>query len=206
MTFVHQRSFNWLNSVDQCRFIKLQKACQRAGFDVFLANITKTNNGGLIESYDESYYNHGGLGFSHVLDRNGTVVEKGVPFPETMVIPDGVFDRNPHEGDSEGFTGNAGASTTHFVGRRFVLASDGDFIRRINHPSQFRFMFDLHILKHGSVNVKVVPSCYISVLTLSHSLNRMFQFRGESKPMIRKSLLSQPLSLFLKLVKELHII
>jgi hypothetical protein len=128
-------SFARLKGVDQCRFAELQAACQRAGFDIFLASIQKTDVGeadddGYYGRYYGDYYGGGGyasndthrivdlvessLELSHVVDSTGAMVGKDLPLPENMIIQEGAFDRDPDDEDFEGFTGNEGASATHF--------------------------------------------------------------------------------------------
>ncbi|THC96695.1 hypothetical protein EYZ11_003850 [Aspergillus tanneri] len=154
-------NFARLKGVDQPRFAELQNACERTGFDIFLANIEKMKTGGVNEDgYYGGYYGHGcyhsdgphsivdlvesTLELSHVVNAKGDIVGKDISFPENMLIPEDVFDRDPDDEDFEGFTGNEGASATHFYRETGALIM----------PKRFHFLFVLEKLKHGQGNAE----------------------------------------------------
>lgn len=137
-TFEHkyttaELSFNRIKGVDQSRFAELQDACQQTGFDLFLVNIEKEHTGAVDE--DDYYGGYGGsynrgktyddfhtimddidttLKLVHVVDHLGFTVVKDLDFPEDMLLPADVLDRSPDDEGFQGFTGNEGASTSHF--------------------------------------------------------------------------------------------
>ncbi|KAE8137651.1 hypothetical protein BDV38DRAFT_271224 [Aspergillus pseudotamarii] len=156
---------------DQRRFAELRGACQRAGFDIFLANIEKKDMGA-VEDYDGSYYGdsygRGGNGthridyliesslkLSHVVDSEDITVGKNLPFPKEMLTQTGVFDRDPDKENLQGFTGNEGASATHFYHESGALIM----------PKKFRFLFTIQQLKHGQVDAKkLLDDCHRAVI------------------------------------------
>ncbi|KAB8224116.1 hypothetical protein BDV33DRAFT_227489 [Aspergillus novoparasiticus] len=158
-------SFSRLKGVDQCRFAELRGACQRAGFDIFLANIEKKEVGAVEDdgSFYDGSYGRGGNGthridyliessltLSHVVDSGGIPVGRDLPFPNDMLIQTGVFDRDPDKEDFQGFTGNEGASATHFYHETGVLIF----------PRRFHFLYTFQRFKHGYGNAKSVLEDY----------------------------------------------
>ncbi|KAJ1714668.1 hypothetical protein NYO67_3155 [Aspergillus flavus] len=140
-------------------------ACQRAGFDIFLANIEKKEMGAVEDdgSFYGGSYGRGGNGthridylfessltLSHVVDSGGIAVGRDIPFPKDMLIQTGVFDRDPDKEDFQGFTGNEGASATHFYHETGVLIF----------PRRFHFLFTFQRFKHGYGNAKSVLEDY----------------------------------------------
>ncbi|KAB8251929.1 hypothetical protein BDV35DRAFT_387690 [Aspergillus flavus] len=158
-------NFSRLKGVDQCRFAELRGACQRAGFDIFLANIEKKEMGAVEDdgSFYGGSYDRGGNGthridyliessltLSHVVDSGGIAVGRDIPFPKDMLIQTSVFDRDPDKEDFQGFTGNEGASATHFYHETGVLIF----------PRRFHFLFTFQRFKHGYGNAKSVLEDY----------------------------------------------
>ncbi|KAE8374594.1 hypothetical protein BDV26DRAFT_295802 [Aspergillus bertholletiae] len=159
--------FSRLKGVDQDRFAELRDACQRAGFDIFLANIEKTDTGGVEEDYGGYYYGHPSgdthtiidlvesrLELSHVVDSEGIVVGNNVPFPEDMLIQKDIFDRDPDDEEFEDFTGNEGASTTHFYHESGALII----------PKRFSLLFKIQQLKNGECDTeRILEDCHSAV-------------------------------------------
>ncbi|KNG87017.1 hypothetical protein ANOM_004695 [Aspergillus nomiae NRRL 13137] len=162
--------FSRLKGVDQCRFAGLRDACQRAGFDLFLANIEKKDIGEVdgYEDYYGDFYGRGrngihriadlietSLEMSHVVDSGGVIVGRNLSFPGLLLMQNGVFDRDPDKEDFQGFTGNEGASATHFYHETGALII----------PRRFRFLFTIHQLKNGQGDaLKVLEDCHCAVL------------------------------------------
>jgi hypothetical protein len=120
-------NFARLKGADQSRFGELHNACQKTGFDIYLANIEKTNAGSVDDGgyYGRKRYHSPdihhitdlfktSLKLKHIVSKQGVVVGGNVPFPENMLIQGDIFDRDPDREDFQGFTGNEGASATHF--------------------------------------------------------------------------------------------
>ncbi|KAE8394112.1 hypothetical protein BDV23DRAFT_179916 [Aspergillus alliaceus] len=158
-------SFSRLKGVDQSRFAELQDACRRTGFNIFLANIEKIDIGGVDDDgYYDGYYggyydrdDYAGNGtypirdlidssleLSHVVNSEGITVGRHIPFREDMLVQEGVFDRDPDNEDFQGFTGNEGATTTHFYHETGALII----------PERFRFLFACQQLKRGQGDAK----------------------------------------------------
>ncbi|OGM50443.1 hypothetical protein ABOM_000897 [Aspergillus bombycis] len=140
--------FSRLKGIDQCRFAGLRDACQRAGFDIFLANIEKEDMGEVDDDDGDSYGDFYGrrrnrthrirdlietsLKLSHVVDSEGVIIGKNLPFPDLLIIQNGVFDR---------------------------------FQGALKIPRRFRFLFTIQRLKHGQGDVlKVLEDCHRAVL------------------------------------------
>ncbi|KAI9040281.1 uncharacterized protein KD926_008371 [Aspergillus affinis] len=155
-------SFARLKGVDRQRFAELQNACQKADFVILLANIEKNVTGGVDESKGDYYGGYYGgsdsdgspsvnsdgvhsiqdmtecsLELSHVVNAEGQVVGTHVPFVENMLVPADVFDRSPDDEDFGGYTGNEGATTTHFYKQTGILIL----------PKEFDFLFQLQKLR-----------------------------------------------------------
>ncbi|KAF9885296.1 hypothetical protein FE257_013013 [Aspergillus nanangensis] len=145
-----QLSFARLKGVDRQRLAELQNACQKADFVILLANIEKNVTGGVDESkrgdyggyyggYDDSpSVNSDGvhsiqdiiecsLELSHVVNSQDQVVGTHVPFVEKMLVPADVLNRSPDEEEFGGYTGNEGATTTHFYKRTGILILPKEF-------------------------------------------------------------------------------
>ena len=114
-------SFLRLKETDQVLFTQLHDACQRAGFDIFLTNVEKRQKEFHdVGDYDDYYggrYKHGNIqldqpnpGFLEVVNSEGNVVERDIPFPETMLVQADTFCRDPDEEYYKGVLGSDGKS------------------------------------------------------------------------------------------------
>ncbi|GKZ38721.1 hypothetical protein AbraIFM66950_011157 [Aspergillus brasiliensis] len=123
----------------------------RLGFDMYLANIEKTESDAADELYDETDEINSSLEFLQVVDSFGVDVAENLPFHETMLIQEGFFlDRDPDDEEYEGFTGNEGTETT-----RFYRVTGAIII-----PKGFRFLFKLHRLRRGACNIaEILDEC-----------------------------------------------
>ncbi|KAE8339786.1 hypothetical protein BDV24DRAFT_152562 [Aspergillus arachidicola] len=151
--------FSQLRGVDKCRFAELWDACRRVGFGLLLANIEKKNMGGVGgNGYCRGSYGRGGNGTHRIrhltessLELSHVVHSRGVD----MLIQKGVFDRDPDKESFKGFTGNEGASATHFYHETGALII----------PRRFRFLFKIQQLKYGQRDAKkFLEDCHRVVL------------------------------------------
>jgi 2-oxoglutarate-Fe(II)-dependent oxygenase superfamily protein len=131
-------SFSRLKGVDQARVAELRKACEQTGFPFFLANIVRSEMGSVDEyagrrwGYDsdpndgpyhrihrieESF--ESSLVLSHIVEPGDRTFAKEVDIcdDDEIFVQDDVFGEDPDDEDFEGFTGNEGATTTHFYRR-----------------------------------------------------------------------------------------
>ncbi|PWY95940.1 hypothetical protein BO94DRAFT_455780 [Aspergillus sclerotioniger CBS 115572] len=84
------------------------------------------------------------LEFSHLVDSKGTVVGQKLPFPKELLIQNGISNRDPDKEKFSGFTGNEGASATHFYRATGALII----------PERFRFRFILQQVRHRQANTE----------------------------------------------------
>lgn len=118
----------------------LEEACAATGFRLYLANLEQMVSGGAVdEGYDHSRYNRyyyedydnspqkaaGGfheiddefdreVKLKHIVDLGGEKIGEDMAVDEENILQNDPFDRDPDEEAYEGFTGNAGASATHW--------------------------------------------------------------------------------------------
>ncbi|QKX60275.1 uncharacterized protein TRUGW13939_07418 [Talaromyces rugulosus] len=103
------------------------------------------------------------LNLVRVIDRVGATVVTDLPFPEDMLLPVGVLDRSPDDEDYEGYTGNEGASASHFYTETGALII----------PKVFSFSFELQQLITSRISFpetlgkyrKALSECPSDVLT-----------------------------------------
>lgn len=131
-------SFARLKGVDQARVAELRKACEQTDFPVFLANIVRSEMGSVDEyasrrwGYDSDpddgpYHGYhriqesfeSSLKLSHIIEPQDRVFAKEVDISDDadIFVQDDAFGEDPDDEDFEGYTGNAGATTTHFYRR-----------------------------------------------------------------------------------------
>lgn len=131
-------SFARLKGVDRARVAELRKASEQCGVRLYLASIEKTKLCSIDDFYD-------GYGYGRRLSRHqhttcdvfsatfclqklvgydDKVVAEYVDLgdlDDTMSVPEDAFDRDPDEDASQGYTGNEGASVTHFYRQTVCL-------------------------------------------------------------------------------------
>jgi 2OG-Fe(II) oxygenase superfamily len=119
-------SFARLKGLDQSRVAELRKACEKIGLHIYLANIEKSEMGDVRDCYEEfdDYYggdmhtigevHERGYYLSHVIDPAEHFVATGMAVDGSMFEQGDPFGSEPDEEDYGGYTGNEGATATHF--------------------------------------------------------------------------------------------
>ncbi|RAL00834.1 uncharacterized protein BO80DRAFT_88583 [Aspergillus ibericus CBS 121593] len=158
-----------LAGTDESRFMQLRNACERAGLEIFLANVEKKDTGEVhndkCEDGDWSWRDNGthefielmrsSLEFSQVVDLEGNVIGEHLPFPERMLVQADTFNRDPDYEDYDDFGSSETAEATHFYRATGALII----------PAGFHFMLDLQQLKHGQRDAgKFLEDCHRVVL------------------------------------------
>lgn len=127
-------SFSALKGHDREVAKHLKAACSETGSHFYLADLEKCVIGDVDDEYQsDDFYGYGdkddsdghhtivdvhesNIELPRVVDLNGVKIAEGIRIDEEQLIPDDIFDedREPDDEDYEGYTGNAGASATHF--------------------------------------------------------------------------------------------
>ena len=119
-----------LKGKDRMRALSLQRACQERGFSFLLANMVHEVMGGCEEDSDQEFHEiedevERSLKLKVLVDANGSVMARDVPFEEENILQPEPFDRDPDDEDYSGWTGNEGVSATHwFRDSCIVVMSD----------------------------------------------------------------------------------
>ena len=132
--------FQSLKGLDKIKAEYLRKVCAEANACFYLASMERT----VVGSCEEEYSGYGrwerfrtqkmhtleeiveeSTELKRMIDLNGSVLAKELPIDEANIVQEGLFDRDPDKEDFEGYTGNEGASATHFYHDtvRITLAS-----------------------------------------------------------------------------------
>ena len=149
----------------------LKQACHDQDFYFFLANLERTENGSCdYDPFDPFDYHSGGgsaygsrynyssggqihdleevfettLELKSVFESSGKRLAKSVPIEESDIVQDDPFDRDPDDEDYEGYTGNEGASSTHFYRDSCIVLM----------PRDYRNVFLLEPARNGNVEVE----------------------------------------------------
>ncbi|MCJ1432049.1 hypothetical protein MMC27_001405 [Xylographa pallens] len=133
--------FDHLKGRDRVRAHCLQEACGEEGFSLFLANLEQTIIGSCEENYRSHYYEtsddeDGHHNIEDEVERslqlktialpNGVVFARDIEFEEENILQEEPFGDSPDDEDYEGFTGNEGASTTHYYRKTCLLVMPED--------------------------------------------------------------------------------
>jgi 2-oxoglutarate-Fe(II)-dependent oxygenase superfamily protein len=125
-------SFARLKGADQARVAEVRKACEQTGFPVFLANIEKSQSGSVFDYRDISgsrwnddaphcleEITETNLVLSDVVepDDHTLATEVNIRNDDKMFVQDDPFNDDPDDEDFGGYTGNEGATATHFYRR-----------------------------------------------------------------------------------------
>jgi hypothetical protein len=124
-----QLSFARLKGADQARVTEVRKACEQTGFPVFLANIEKSQLGSVFDDRDcrGSRWDDDephcleeimetNLVLSDVVEPEDRIfaTEVNIHDDDKMFVQDDPFHGGPDDEDFGGYTGNEGATATHF--------------------------------------------------------------------------------------------
>ena len=131
-------SLNRLKSLDKLRAGYLRDACAKAGICFYLASMERSMSGCCDEDDDGGYGRYGGCGgygrrrcdpddyhiieelteeslaLKRLVEADGHFFAEDVSVSEDDIAQEDPFERSPDEEDYEGYTGNAGASATHW--------------------------------------------------------------------------------------------
>lgn len=170
---IAELSFARLKGVDRQRFVQLQEACLKNGCDIYLANIEKQIKGGVEDDdYYGGYYGRGrrlddkdfhtledvyedSLELLHIVDTQGVVAGRNIPFSETLIIQDDAFKGDPDDEEFESFTGNEGAHATHFYQPTVSLVEEIDLYPRspLLTMSLYGFIGPIDCCQNGQLSI-----------------------------------------------------
>lgn len=121
--------FQSLKGLDKVKGEYLREVCAGAKVCLYLASMKRTVVGSCEEEYGgysrwERYRTQEmhtleevveeSTELKRMIDLDGSVLAKELPIDEANIVQEGLFDRDPDKEDFEGYTGNEGASATHF--------------------------------------------------------------------------------------------
>lgn len=129
-----------LKGLDKVKAEYFREVCAGANFCFYLASMERTVVGSCEEDYSgysrwERNRTQGlhaleevveeSTELKRMIDLDGSVLAREIPIDEADIVQQDPFDRSPDTEDFEGYTGNEGASATHFYHDtvRFILAS-----------------------------------------------------------------------------------
>lgn len=121
--------FQSLKGLDKVKAEYLREVSARANAAFYLASMERTVEGSCEGDY--SGYSRWGrrstqdmhtiedvveksLELKRMIDLDESVLAREIPIAESDIVQSDLFDRDPDQEDFEGYTGNAGASATHF--------------------------------------------------------------------------------------------
>ena len=125
-------SLQALKGEDRVKAEYLRETCADAGICFYLASMEHMKHGSAEENNYDNYYGHNGedqsahhhdiedvmeesLSLKRVVDLHGHLLARNLALDEETFIEEDPFDgREPDREDYEGYTGNAGASATHW--------------------------------------------------------------------------------------------
>ncbi|MCJ1401326.1 hypothetical protein MMC11_004538 [Xylographa trunciseda] len=167
--------FDHLKGNDRVRAHCLQDACREQGFSLFIANLEQTIIGACEENYRSHYYDDSSEeeDAHHYIDEelerslqlrtvalpDGVVFANNIDFEEDNILQEEPFGDLPDDEDYEGYTGNAGASTTHYYRETCLLVMPEDtrddifFISKLSDTQEIQ-----RILKSLLIEVRDVKS------------------------------------------------
>ena len=130
--------FRALKGLDKVKAEYLRETCADAGICFYLASMELRKEGSTEEDRfarrgyyndtddsDTDDYKSGGhhaledlleerLALKRIIDLDGNVLAQDLLLDEDIIVQDDVFERDPDDEDYEGWTGNAGATATHW--------------------------------------------------------------------------------------------
>ncbi|THX79990.1 hypothetical protein D6D04_04863 [Aureobasidium pullulans] len=142
---------NSLKGADLLRAQRLFSVCDQVGFTLYLASLEKqvhgsaeSNNNGYYDRYDDDEEGSDGefhaiedvidetLKLTRVVDTDGNVIATDLDIEEDDIVqPDPYEDRDPDEDSYEGWTGNAGATSTHWYKGSVLVLVPNDMIANV---------------------------------------------------------------------------
>ncbi|THY89047.1 hypothetical protein D6C92_07375 [Aureobasidium pullulans] len=142
---------NSLKGADLLRAQRLFSVCDQVGFTLYLASLEKqvhgsaeSNNNGYYDRYDDDEEGSDGefhaiedvidetLKLTRVVDTDGNVIATDLDIEEDDIVqPDPYEDRDPDEDSYEGWTGNAGATSTHWYKDSVLVLVPNDMIANV---------------------------------------------------------------------------
>ncbi|KAG2165453.1 hypothetical protein JADG_005192 [Aureobasidium aubasidani] len=142
---------NSLKGADLLRAQRLFSVCDQVGFTLYLASLGKqvhgsaeSNNNGYYDRYDDDEEGSDGefhaiedvidetLKLTRVVDTDGNVIATDLDIEEDDIVqPDPYEDRDPDEDSYEGWTGNAGATSTHWYKDSVLVLVPNDMIANV---------------------------------------------------------------------------
>lgn len=132
--------FESLKGLDKVKAEYLREICSKVGVGFYLASMERTEYGPCDEDYHKHRYGYDDSdseedeeedrtsGATHTLeevlqesiqlkrmiDLDGSLIARDISIQEEDIVQEDPFSRDPDKEDFEGYTGNAGASATHF--------------------------------------------------------------------------------------------
>ena len=142
---------NSLKGADLLRAQRLFSVCDQVGFTLYLASLGKqvhgsaeSNNNGYCDRYDDDEEGSDGefhaiedvidetLKLTRVVDTDGNVIATDLDIEEDDIVqPDPYEDRDPDEDSYEGWTGNAGATSTRWYKDSVLVLVPNDMIANV---------------------------------------------------------------------------
>ena len=132
--------FQSLKGVDKVKAEYLREICPQVGVGFHLVSMERTEYGPCEDDYHEHGYGHGydeseedeeendisgaahtlegilqeSIQLKRMIDLDGSVIARDISIEEEDIVQEEPFSRKPDKEDFEDYTGNAGASATHF--------------------------------------------------------------------------------------------
>lgn len=106
--------FQSLKGLDKVKGEYLREVCAGANAFFYLASMERTVMGSCEDGYILEDTVQKSTELKRMIDTNGSVLAREMSIDEADIVQEDPFNRNPDKKDFEGYTGNEGASATHF--------------------------------------------------------------------------------------------
>ena len=108
-----------LKGLDKTKAEYLQATHVEASVCLYLANMEYSKSGAAEEDYSSTFHEledifEENMMFRRMVDLDGHLLAQDIQIDESNVVQGEPFERDPDNEDYEGYTGNVGASATHW--------------------------------------------------------------------------------------------